>query len=92
MLKSKWFIDVGCLVLGALLALGVHFVTYKPEKVHYHANFAPYVNGQRQTFQGQQYYEETEMCAVETTMSPTERAHMHDKVNNVVHVEDYVVT
>lgn len=65
-----------------------------PEKTHYHANFAVYVNGQREKFEGPRYYEETEAtsCTLEHVESPTERAHMHGNVNNVVHVEDHLVT
>lgn len=91
-IKSKWFIGIGCLVLGAAIVLGIRFFTYKPDDVHYHANFAVYINGERQQFKGQQYYEETEMCAVNTSVTPGTRAHMHDNVNNVVHVEDHAVT
>ncbi len=90
--KSKWFIAAACLILGAAVILGIRFVTYKPDTVHYHANFALYINGQHQLFQGQQYYAETEMCTESTAMTPMGRAHMHDNVNNVVHVEDHAVT
>jgi hypothetical protein len=90
--KSKWFVAVGCLVLGAAIILGIRFFTYKPDSVHYHANFALYINGQRELLQGPQYYADVEMCTTSTTMTPTERAHMHDNVNNVVHVEDHAVT
>src|SRR5215469_16416653 len=91
--KSQWFIAVGCLLLGAALVLGIRFFTYKPQSVHYHANFALYVNGQREEFKGAMYYSEVQMCtSAETAMTPVERAHMHDNVNNVVHVEDHAVT
>ena len=32
------------------------------------------------------------MCTANNVMTPVERAHMHDEVNNVVHVEDHAVT
>ncbi len=90
---SKVFIGLACLLLGAAVILGIRFVMYKPpEEVHYHANFALYINGQREAFKGDANYSETEMCAANTAMSPEERAHMHDHVNNVVHVEDHAVT
>lgn len=79
-------------MLGAVIILGIRFVTYKPDDVHYHANFALYINGQREMFKGSQNYEETEMCTAGTTMTPIGRAHMHDNINNVVHVEDHAVT
>jgi hypothetical protein len=90
--KTKWFIAVGGLIIGAAIILGIRFATYKPDDVHYHANFALYINGQRELFQGAQYYAETEMCAANTAITPVGRAHMHDNVNNVVHVEDHAVT
>jgi len=86
--KTKWFIAVACLLLGAAVVLGIRFATYKVNSVHYHANFALYINGQREEFKGMGYYTEVEMCKLDTTMVPSERAHMHDNVNNVVHVEE----
>jgi len=91
-IKNKWFIAISCLMLGAAIVLGIRFFTYEPETVHYHANFALYVNGQKEQFSGTQYYTEVEMCTLEPVMTPTGRAHMHDNVNNVVHVEDHAVT
>src|SRR5665213_333008 len=91
-IKSKWFIAGACLLLGAAIILGVRFYTYKVNAIHYHANFALYVNGQREPFKGIQYYTEVEMCTQENTVLPMGRAHMHDNVNNVVHVEDHAVT
>lgn len=90
--NSKWFTAVVCLLLGAAIVIGFRFATYKPDTVHYHANFALYINGKRQEFRGSQYYSEVEMCTSDTAMMPSERAHMHDNVNNVVHVEDHAVT
>lgn len=83
------------LVLGALIILGIRFATYKPVPTpHYHANFAVYVNGTREQFTGMQYYEETatETCSLHPVDSPKERGHMHDNINDVVHVEDHLVT
>src|SRR5665213_592537 len=90
--KSKWFIAIACVLLGAVIILGIRFATYKVDAVHYHANFALYINGQHEEFNGTQYYTEVEMCTASTAMVPEERAHMHDNVNNVVHVEDHAVT
>jgi len=90
--SNKWFIAVACLILGAGVILGIRFFTYKTNIIHYHANFALYINGQREEFKSPQYYTETEMCALNSTITPAERAHMHDNVNDVVHVEDDAVT
>lgn len=96
--KTKWFIFIAGLLLGALIILGIRVVTYVPEKkIHYHANFAVYINGQREQFNNPAFYEEASMCTDnskedENADNPTERAHMHDNVNNVVHIEDAAVT
>ena len=37
-------------------------------------------------------YEEVEMCTEDNTIKPSESAHMHDMVSDVVHVEDQAVT
>lgn len=92
-IKAKWFIAISCLLLGAAIILGVRFFTYKVDSVHYHANFALYINGQREEFKGMQYYTEVNACMVSNAVKqPSERVHMHDSVNNVVHVEDNSVT
>ncbi len=96
-IKTKWFIAVACLLLGAAIVLGVRFLTYKPDDVHYHANFAVYINGQREEFKSLKYYEETAaaICTakpVEEDDNPMSRVHMHDMVSDIVHVEDHRVT
>lgn len=93
-IKTRWFLFVLGLVLGSLLILGIRFITYMPETVHYHANFAVYINGQREQFKGMQFYEETEAlsCSLEKVETPMGRAHMHGNVSNVVHIEDHLVT
>ena len=91
--STKWFLFFGGLILGALAILALRFVTYQPANVHYHANFALYLNGQRETFKGQQYYQEINMCSSTDGIAvPQQRAHMHDNANSLVHVEDHVVT
>ena len=91
--KSRWFIGGACLVLGAAAIVGIRFITYKPaDKVHYHANFALYINGQQELFKGPAYYAETKLCQASAVITPIERAHMHDNVNSVVHVHDHAVT
>lgn len=80
------------LLLGALIILGVRFATYNPKHTHYHANFAVYVNGQREAFKSPTYYEDVAACTTYDNMTPPERAHLHDNVNDVVHVHDDAVT
>lgn len=83
------------LFAGILIVLAVRFFNYKPEEhPHYHANFAVYLNGQREQFKDIFYYIGGESCTGESEhqMTPYARAHMHDRVNDVVHVEDEAVT
>lgn len=81
-------------VLGAAAILGIRLATYQPpEETHYHANFAVYINGKREAFADPVYYADIEdSCTVKQVMTPHERAHMHDNVSDVVHVEDEAVT
>ena len=94
LLKTKRFLFSLGIILGALAILAVRFATYNPDRVHYHANFAVYINGQQEKFEGPRYYEETEAssCSEEHVEDPLERAHMHGNVSSVVHVEDHLVT
>jgi hypothetical protein len=81
------------LFLGAVLILGIRFITYSPpHQTHYHANFAVYLNGEREQFKGGQYYEEVAVCNLHDTMTPKMRTHMHNEENGVVHVHDDGVT
>lgn len=91
-IKSRWLLAVTCVLLGAVIILSIRFVTYKVDGVHYHANFALYINGQKEEFKGLRYYTEVEMCTLDNAIVPTQRAHMHDNINNVIHVEDDAVT
>ena len=90
--KSRWFLAVGCLILGALIVMGIRVATYHKDETHYHANFAVYINGQREQFKSPTYYEEVSMCEAENGVIPAVRGHMHDEKNDVVHVEDHAVT
>jgi hypothetical protein len=92
-LNKKWVIALGSLILGVLIILTVRFVSYNPQKVHYHANFEVYINGQKEEFKNPIYYiSVAAMCSADAAKTPTDRAHMHSGVNNVVHVEDQAVT
>jgi hypothetical protein len=93
--RARWFIASISFLVGLLVLAGIRFATYHPEEaIHYHANFAIYLNGQRELFKSPMYYTEIEdSCSVgEKEVSTHERAHMHDNINDVVHVEDHAVT
>lgn len=79
--------------LGLLLAAGIRFFAYSPYQVHYHANFAVYINGQREQFKDPSYYQEVAVCSsTHDIKTIAQRSHMHDNVNALVHVHDHVVT
>ena len=91
-MKRRRFLFPAGIVLGALIVLVVRFATYMPPMTHYHANFAVYINGQREEFKDSKYYEEVAACMIHGTIQPAQRAHMHDNINSVVHVHDDGVT
>ncbi len=92
-LRATWFLVLAGAVLGALVIVAIRFATYNPVRVHYHANFAVYINGQREEFKGTQYYQEVAVCSNTNDITlPQQRAHMHDNINSVVHVHDHAAT
>ena len=90
---SARLIGLACFILGIVAVLAIRFAIYQPPaKIHYHANFAVYINGQRELFKGPAYYAETKLCQAASVETPIERAHLHNNVNSVVHVHDHAVT
>jgi hypothetical protein len=90
---SRWALLVLGIFVGCLVVLGIRYATYKPDQVHYHANFAVYLNGKRFEFKGPQYYQEVAICSSTNGITiPEQRAHMHDNINGVIHVHDHAVT
>lgn len=79
-------------VLGVVWLVAMRFVTYKGDTVHYHANFALYVDGQRDEFDNFTFYEEVQSCGSDEKNNPRNRVHMHDEVNHVAHVHEPGVT
>lgn len=75
-------------VLGVFWLAVIRFVTYKPEAVHYHANFALYIDGVREDFDSFTFYEEVASCDADELNNPKARVHMHDNVNYVAHIHD----
>lgn len=79
-------------VLGSLWLIALRFATYKNDAVHYHANFALYVNGQRDPLDSFTFYEEVQACGSDEVNNPRTRVHLHDKINHVAHVHDAAAT
>ncbi len=91
-LTSKLAFLLYGLLLGVVVILGIRFFTYNPAHTHYHANFQVYINGKRELFKDSTYYEDVAACSAYDNITPAERAHMHDEVNDVIHVHDHAVT
>ena len=83
--------DLIFVVIGMLLAFMLRFTFVDSNAVHYHANFALYVNGVRDEFKSPTFYEEIAACS-EGHGDPKSRAHMHDNESDVIHVHDSAVT
>lgn len=55
--------------------------------VHYHANWAVFVDGQRMDLRGDRYMEDVAACKADPTrVTPQERVHLHNGDHDVVHV------
>lgn len=80
------------LVLGALATTAIRFGMYKFDIVHYHANFALFINDTRDKFDGPGYYEEEQACSSTDLDNPKSRVHMHDQNSGLVHVHAHAVT
>jgi hypothetical protein len=79
-------------VIGVLWFGTLRFLLVHPAETHYHANFAVYINGQREEFKSFAYYEEVAACTSAYADNVKGRTHMHDNVNDVIHVHDKRVT
>lgn len=89
--KLTLAVTIGFLV-GALWLVAIRFLTYKNDAVHYHANFALYINGQRDPFDSFTFYEEVQSCGSDEVNNPRTRTHLHDNINSVAHVHDAAST
>lgn len=89
---AKLFYLLVGILLGALVVLAIRYFTYNPHATHYHANFAVYIDGQREQFKSPTYYQEVAACNLTDKVLPIQRAHMHDNINDVIHVHDAGVT
>lgn len=79
-------------VIGVFWLVAIRFATYQSDTTHYHANFALYIDGQRDEFKSFTFYEEVQSCGSDEKNNPKTRVHMHDQVNYVTHVHEPGVT
>lgn len=75
-------------LLGVLGFTTYRIVTYKTMRVHHHANFALYINGERDEFKSFTFYEEVQACADHGAANPKSRVHMHNQDASLIHVHD----
>jgi len=90
--RHWWAVLLAGIVIAALLFVGLRAIFYKPDAVHYHANFALYINDQQDEFKSFTFYEEIAACSVDGHTDPKTRVHMHDENNHLIHVHDHGVT
>jgi hypothetical protein len=74
-------------LLGVFWLIALRYVTFEDKRVHYHGNFALYINGQRDDFKSSTFYEETQSCSADE-IGPKQRVHLHDQKPHVAHVHD----
>jgi hypothetical protein len=86
------------LVSGVLLGMigvgALRFVSQQPEHhVHFHANWAVFVDGERVDLTGARYMEDVYQCMADPThQEPEQRVHMHEGNQDVIHVHASGVT
>jgi len=75
------------LVIG-VLAIGLARFAFAPwqHPVHFHANWAVYIHGERLDLSDQRYMEDVLACAAGEQVHAAERVHMHNGVDHVIHV------
>lgn len=80
------------IVTGALSFVVYRALSAKNPNVHYHANFALYINGKQDIFNGPGYYEEVTACMNNNHTDVRSRAHMHNNANHAIHIHASPVT
>ncbi len=83
------------LLAGVLLLGGVRFLAAgaDPHDVHYHANWALFLDGERVDFTGDRYMEDVQACTADEHRIPARgRVHLHGNDMDVVHIHHAGVT
>lgn len=81
------------LALG-ILGLGAARFAATPweDEIHYHANWAVFLDGERLDLSADWYMEDVSACVAGGEVLPTQRVHMHNNDHDVVHVHHEGVT
>jgi hypothetical protein len=78
------------IVAVSIFVVGFMIFKNTPNKVHYHAGFLVYVDGVREDFSDPKYDKISPCTAPGAKINEDaqlEKAHLHDKIGDVVHVE-----
>jgi len=89
--RAACFTAIGVMI-GLCLFVGLRAALVQDHHTHYHANFALFINGERDKFDNFTFYEEVQSCSADDKNNPKTRVHMHDNKNSTVHVHDDNVT
>lgn len=95
MTRSSIILPIVGAVVGVLAIGTVRFVTLAPAETgtHFHANFLVVIDGEKLDLTDEKYMEDIGACKIdESLVLPVERAHMHARVGDVVHVHHPGVT
>lgn len=92
-MRSKQILYIFILVLSTVVyVIGMRFLLVEKEQVHYHANFAVYIDGRREMFDNFSFYEEVTACDPDSLNNPRSRVHLHDNNPSTVHIHDSAAT
>lgn len=83
---------IGLVILAAIFWVGWRYAALGNSQPHYHADFALYINGQREMFAQNFYYEEISACGADHQENPRSRVHLHDQEPGLIHVHDQAAT
>ncbi len=95
---SRRGLSWGSLLLGAVIAatglIGLRLALQEhPHSVHYHANWAAVIDGERVDLTGARYMVDVFQCTIDPTrQAPEDRVHMHEGNHDVVHIHSSGVT
>jgi hypothetical protein len=89
--KHLLYFTAGVIVAFAATT-AIRFAVLKDTAVHYHANFALYINGQQDPFKSFTFYEEIAACDTHELDNPKPRVHLHDQKPHLIHVHAHAVT
>ncbi|MFW6089519.1 MAG: hypothetical protein ACODAB_07190, partial [Gemmatimonadota bacterium] len=93
-MKRNWMrtFAIG-VVFGWLIFAGLRFaLTPWQQPPHYHANWALYIDGDRLDLSDERYMQDASVCVAGADVQAFERVHMHEGVDDVVHVHHRGVT